>query len=77
MFSERDKKKRSKSEVRIGDLKIKQIHKFKYLGSVLTKNGKCDIKIQTRILNSKEYISNTKQIIEKRRNSVKRNDSTM
>lgn len=37
--------KQSKMELRIGDTKIIQVRKFKFLGRVLTENGKCETKI--------------------------------
>ena len=38
-----------KCELKIGDIKIKQVKKFSYLGSMLTEDGKCDTEIQRRI----------------------------
>ena len=38
-----------KCELKICDIKIKQVKKFNYLGSMLTEDGKCDTEIQRRI----------------------------
>ncbi|MGX9987587.1 reverse transcriptase domain-containing protein [Soonwooa purpurea] len=43
------KKTNQKCTLQVGNTRIKQVQKFKYLGSVLTEDGKCDAEIKTRI----------------------------
>ena len=38
-----------KSKLQIGNNIIKQVESFKYLGSIMTADGKCDVEIRRRI----------------------------
>lgn len=47
-------KKKSVCELRIRVVKFKQIPNFKYVGSILTDDGNCDIQNRRRILIAKD-----------------------
>ena len=40
------KRERSRYRVKIGEIEIKQVKKFNYLGSIITEDGKCDAEIR-------------------------------
>ena len=49
------------------DTKIKQVQKFKYLGSVLTEDGKCDAEIKRRIGLAKDAFQKLSKVLRDRK----------
>ena len=49
--------------LKIGDETIKQVQRFNYLGSMITKDAKCDQKIRKRIGMAKTAFENLKSIL--------------
>ena len=50
-------RERPRCRLQIGEVEIKQVGKFNYLGSILTEDGKCDTKISQRGLSETEQHS--------------------
>ena len=48
------KRERPRCRLKIGEIEIKQVRKFNYLGRIITEDGKCDGKIRRRIGIAKE-----------------------
>ena len=57
--------------LRIGGESIKQVGKFKYLGSWITSDGKCDQDIRSRIVMAKEAFQRMKPILAHKKLSIK------
>ena len=60
-----------KCDLKIGDIKIKQVKKFSYLGSMLTKDGKCDTEIQRRIGIAKDAFQKLSKVLTNRKMTIK------
>ena len=60
-----------KCELKIGDIKIKQVKKFSYLGSMLTEDGKCDTEIQRRIGIAKDAFQKLSRVLTNRKMTIK------
>ena len=60
-----------KCELKFGDIKIKQVKKFNYLGSMLTEDGKCDTEIQRRIGIAKDAFQKLSKVLTNRKMTIK------
>ena len=58
-------------DLKFGDIKIKQVKKFRYLRSMLTKDGKCDTKIQRRIGIAKDAFQKLSKVLTNRKMKIK------
>ena len=56
--------------LKIEDDTIKQVHKFNYLGSLLTENGKCDEEIKRRIGMANDAFQKLQKIVKNRKVSL-------
>jgi hypothetical protein len=60
------KKTGGKVNIKINGNKIEQVQSFKYLGSTITENGRCEAEIKIRIALAKEAFSKIKELLTKR-----------
>ena len=60
-----------KFELKIGDIKIKQVKKFSYLGTMLTEDGKCGTEIQRCIGIAKDAFQKLRKVLTNRKMSIK------
>jgi len=60
------KKPGGKVNIQINGVKIEQVQSFKYLGSTLTEDGRCETEIKVRIALAKEAFSKRKELLTKR-----------
>src|SRR4029077_20838818 len=56
--------------ITINGNRIEEVSCFKYLGSTMTEDGRCEIEIKTRIALAKEAFNNRKELLTKRFNKV-------
>ena len=61
------KRKSPRCELRIGEVLIKQVDKFSYLGSIITEDGKCDIEIKRRIGMAKDTFNKLEKVLKSRK----------
>ncbi len=57
------KRRNPRRRLHIGDVEIKQVEKFNYLGSMLTEDGKCDTEVRRRIGLAKEAYQKLDEIL--------------
>ncbi len=60
------KKGSPRCDLRIGDASIQQAEKFKYLGSVITSDGRCDTEIKKRIALAKDTFQKLEKVLKNR-----------
>ena len=60
-----------KCELETGDIKIKQVKKFSYLGSMLTEDGNCDTEIQRRFGIAKGAFQKLSKVLTNRTMTIK------
>ena len=60
------KKAGGKVDIQINGCRIEQVKSFKYLGSTITDDGRCENEIRVRIALAKEAFSNRKELLTKR-----------
>src|SRR4029077_425302 len=56
--------------ITINGNRIEQVSCFKYLGTTMTEDGRCEIEIKTRIALAKEAFNNRKELLTKRFSKV-------
>ena len=62
----------SDCQLLIGEIGVKQVEKYSYLGSLITSDGECDSEIKKRIGLSKSIFEKMKKILRNRQLSIKK-----
>ena len=65
------RKNSPKCDLKIGDIKIKQVKMLSFLGNMLTEDGKCDTEIQRRIGIAKDAFQKLSKVLTNRKMTIK------
>ena len=63
--------------LRCGNQTVKQVNSFKYLGSMITEDGRCEVEVKTRIAIAKKTFSDMRNLLTNRKLSIKTRKNMM